>query len=771
EYDTQELRDFCHIIGSFFDYMLIIAKNIHFEAFTSLGEGESYPIDFYKRYLDSIGVEITDFFEFGSWYEWMLGISNEISYMESLEKIKRIILSTLTSNSMMLLKSKGTLNSLIAAMRNFGVAEDILSIKKYNRMKYIDTESIIKEDRYFRKRAICFSKASDITVSNYQGAGNHKNFLGHVDSPYPSHYPHLWLCEIFTETVFPNVETTTIFGAKDIISQNDFFNVYLRNEDDKKNKVRIYLDFPLLGVNTELETNEIYNFYEGGRYIVGLQIGSENFEYISQSSDWNEYFLEFFVYKVGEKQITKVISNKHSVSFFDIFNLYVGTNIIFYCGANRDFDSGELKGPVINFCTVDISDFRYMTFVYNEEVLKNIYFGEMGVSSPFVFQQGRSSHQSRHFSNVFVWNFNYMLEKKDFYHSIVKNDIIFKNTDSFMKAINSTFPYSVYPMSYSFEEMIHDRYCSGYKTNVGEDHVFSFEKKHFHSFEKNKFYKSSKDYSFEYNVEKSLAKLINSEFFSWFVDLSQYYSYFNCHEERYSYEYKVLPLLKEQFMLMMEEKGLDFNLFFEYYKWIDDSIHNFLISFLSYTKKGGIFSVIENAVYDREKIPQKRMMQNVSTEEGIPYGEIRDAAVVSAGGFSYENIVGRVVFDLENSYKRFNYEMINMNGRASNNKFLINFPNYTKQYYKIPPYYPRVFQDLMYSPINYEKCYRNFIAELERKRGDSVFVNVSNSGMDESLSSRVSSEKHLEFSSSSCIVFRYIKEKKSINYIWGGVSI
>lgn len=782
-YDTNELREFCHIIGSFFDYMLINIKTIHYDGHSSLLSHEIYSSELYKRYLNSIGVPFADLFSLPSWQELMLGVTDDRSFMDSVEKIKRIILANISSNAMILLKSKGSINAFLSSLRHFGISEDIVDIKKYSVQKFVDTEHEATVPKYYRRSVFSSFDNPELTITHKALPGG-VWWINTANGDDALRYSHSFLCEFFTPAEIPDMSDISVFGAKDKTTGASLFDVRIENKEKSYGFSKFVFRFPLFGIDTTWSSSKIYNLYEANRYVACVQTYADNSSYVLSEDGLQNFYLQFNVYKINDLYIECIESFKINVNKNIVSSFFQDNEILFYCGADRNIFSGELIGNVSHYTCLDFSDFRYVTFRVDENVLSKICFEDVGNTTVAVFAQNQLSKQSNCFSNVFIWNPRYVLKNSSYYSSLLDNSVFDSSADSFVEAIANNFYYQVVfnDPENNVLRIVKDKYCSGFSKEILEDNKYSGETFGVKNFECNKFFRSSKNFSSFYTIEKSLSQLLNHEIFLWFSDVLEYYSLFNFHQERFSYLYRVLPSIKEQFFLMVEKSEIDFNNFFEYYKWIDSAVLRFLSSFLPYfVGRDTVFSVVENHALSREKIPQKRIA-HASGEESI-FG-------CAIGGLYFlenkKSFLEYVPIGIEirpvPSYYRNNYDILSVSGRNSNSNFYIRFPKtqnlflgpklYTKDYFKLPYAYLRVFYDSLYSPLNYEQCYNNFVTETERKRGKSVFVNKNGErDVFSCVNSCESDAKSLEISAGGCINFKFLFSKKKLNYSWGGSVI
>ena len=104
-------------------------------------------------------------------------------------------------------------------------------------------------------------------------------------------------------------------------------------------------------------------------------------------------------------------------------------------------------------------------------------------------------------------------------------------------------------------------------------------------------------------MEKSPASLISEEMLKSFSTTLEFANLFMRPIERFRVEYKDMARARELFFNKVES-DMDFDRFFEYFKWIDSSISSMVNQLIPMSANfaGGIVDVIEPHILERDKL-------------------------------------------------------------------------------------------------------------------------------------------------------------------------
>ena len=118
-------------------------------------------------------------------------------------------------------------------------------------------------------------------------------------------------------------------------------------------------------------------------------------------------------------------------------------------------------------------------------------------------------------------------------------------------------------------------------------------------------------------LEKSPAAIVSEEMLKLFSTTQEFSNLFGRHVDRYRIEYKDLAKARQLFYQRVDT-GIDFDKFFGYFKWIDQSISEMINQLVpaSVNFAGGVVDVIEPHILERDKYQrQVGLLQTVTSTE------------------------------------------------------------------------------------------------------------------------------------------------------------
>ncbi len=123
-------------------------------------------------------------------------------------------------------------------------------------------------------------------------------------------------------------------------------------------------------------------------------------------------------------------------------------------------------------------------------------------------------------------------------------------------------------------------------------------------------------------LEKSPAAIVSEEMLKLFSTTQEFSNLFGRHVDRYRVEYKDLARARQLFHQRVTT-GLDFDKFFTYFKWIDQSISEMINQLIpaSVNFAGGVTDVIEPHILERDKYQRRvGLLQTVTSTEASMRG-------------------------------------------------------------------------------------------------------------------------------------------------------
>lgn len=806
--DNDDFTAFCQVIGAFFDEMLLIQSNIpknligRYE-FTGLVNN-----DINLKHLNSLGLKIDDLFGYADWRELLLGVNSSNSLEGTVDNVKKIILSNLTNEAMSLLKSKGTTESIKKALRCFGIAEDVVKVKKYSAAEKLEDDKTIRSPKFYRKRYADFINEDNhgCVVSNVLGVelSTDRHFLRIPADGTFEEVNHCFYCDIIVPTEAQTDTNTSIFGMMQVNADDETAIGITRDLYANIKKFPAYgklageikVGIPAIGWNGNLLIDApIVDFFTGDRWAIVVQVYSEELKYSLSGVPASDYTAKISLFRVKDS-VCELAYETSQAGFVpaDIDTLFA-TAKRFYLGAYRE----NIKGALQLNSECKIGDFRYYAKYFTDDEIIRL------VEEKGVLGCGNFTHEDLHTEvavqdSMFLnWNFDNVdtlvvdgaAYKTEYIADCADGTDLGAVTTDVGAALSYRYPCTGYLVpSDDLGSFFVDEYVLGFSEDEVENNFDGDVQYNIKNYDFEKFFKNNVKGIELYSVEKSFANVLDGEISQIFSDKNEYYDLFLDGSQRYKDEYDVLAFAKQLYFRKIESGYLDFDKFYNYYKWIDGAVSEFLSQLVSLKKhsNNAIINTVEHHMLERSKIHYKReqdvILNKCSYESDaiisseiigsifnfqesgarIPYSVVNvlvePASRVAQAGIPYD-VDGHPQGNFLN-----NYEVLNTCGRYENNKFMCVNETFVKTYAIPAQSQPRVFFDREFSIFSYNYCYSGFISEATRHRTDSIFVNRFNAPGDIWTSSRRSDPESLEKSVYNNLNFRNLSSRTALNVQW-----
>jgi len=638
--DYKDLSYLTQIISSYFDTLHIqIAdlpkiKNITYES-------DNKPKPFAKNLLSSAGFENLEIFNDTTFLEDVLSRNEETEFKDKLHNVKNAIYQNIYNNLSYIYKSKGTEKSLRNLIRCFGVDDELIKINLYaNNAQYDLTTKYSYTS--VPKKYIDFNNADRNEGCIYQkaidGNSNTKPYIpGNIYTNAITYIP----ITLQAEVIFPK---NPIIESKNY-SISDFSEISLfgvheaRNNpndltfgDDRFN-FQVYAIKKFVGdtgayfkitgsFNTtafELTTPYFKEIYDNQKWNFAVRIKPERYGYVNLTgdSDLGDYDVEF----VGINCIGDVVNNQFNV-FTKInkneMDIALTHNKRVYVGAHyHDFDSDNT--PVRT--DVKISSVRFwLDYLNDSELLSHtLEANNFGREQPhwaptFMASQPISSSAPMTRADTLVLNWNFFnVTSSDSNGNFIVEDASSGSVESAnsygIDWLNNILKYQM--TGYAIEFSSNDTQI------VNKEYVFSSKKQNPESLSGNDLVqitniddvtrtKNSNVVNYYISIEKSMAQVVNDEILNWFATIKSYNNLIGEPMLRYKQEYSGLRHLREIFFAKVNN-SLNFEKFFEFYKWIDSSLSMMINQLIpaSANSSDKVRNMVESHMLERSKYEHK----------------------------------------------------------------------------------------------------------------------------------------------------------------------
>ncbi len=127
------------------------------------------------------------------------------------------------------------------------------------------------------------------------------------------------------------------------------------------------------------------------------------------------------------------------------------------------------------------------------------------------------------------------------------------------------------------------------------------------SAERDMFFKNIRPTNFSYAFEKSMYQIISEEMLRYFATIRDLHNLIGEPVNRYRMNYKMMGKARQAFFAKVQNETIDFDKFYEYYKWFDSSLSIILMQLVpaSADVAENIRMMIESHVLERNKYQTK----------------------------------------------------------------------------------------------------------------------------------------------------------------------
>jgi len=561
-------------------------------------------------------------------------------FLKKLEEVKRIIYSNLYNNSVEIFKTKGTVESLRNALRCFGVDNELINLSIYEDNSIIQLND--KRELYAEKyKFINFSTASNNdgivfpSLSGTVGTPFVSGTSGTAD-PIEARMANTYECQAFlpkypafgepTNVTFAGL-TASMFGVHGVVvtsstdNGNTFhpddagFQVYAVRNSLTSKKVKFVLTSSVAAYGSDvfpsLETGFFEDSYDNETWTTAVTIkpiaygvGDLNSALASGSAS---YTVNFRGYNVEDETVYSSFNLSASMHSDRAIKL-LSQNRKPYYGANRtNFTSSVLTNSDLN-----IGFFRlWLDDLSSEELISHA-------------KDPRNAGRDQPYENFLPLSNKFSGAYVPKIDSIIMNIGTENITSSdasgqFALPDVSSGSYKTTGISY-LNAVLGGLYQSkGYgftetSTNVYNSRFFTVGKtinpENFGELsgvqiltEDDLATKSLLQAKIAYfTIEKSAQHALNRDIISFFSALTGFNELIGNPINKYRMEYKDLKKLATQYFSTVISKRTSVA-FFEYYKWLDNSINDMLINLLPASLNGSdrIYNVIESHILERNK--------------------------------------------------------------------------------------------------------------------------------------------------------------------------
>lgn len=637
EEDNGNLRIFSQILASYMDTLHVQIKEL-----TEL-KSKRYPMEGVKAstmaadLLKDKGFMVSTMFESNEVYEKLSSINLKDAQFETeLHEIKNIIYINIYNNLEKIYKTKGTEGSIRNLIRCFGIDDELIKLNLYTDggIQYLTDKS---RETSVKKKYINFNDPTRFEGSIHQvtSSTNSNSFISSaVDASRNAFTMEADIVVPYKKEVDEKGYFATPFLSSSIMGFHEAaanpavftwgtqnLSVYLVR-DSLNSKHAKFVMRDILG-NINEESGYIYDIYENEHYNVALRIKPQTYPYAGGVTNTTpNYDIELYAVTTNfgeienEVILSTTITNAAGVLLMNASKrVYAGAHVVDFTGAiaqESDLQIGGVRA--------------WLDYLGNEEILQH---------NKDVLNYGmRSSIDGANLyliDNVQVPTQDLTILNWDFDTVTTSNasgefeveDITSGSSDTIYGWIDDVIRREHKAKGTDFladdTSVVGHEFIQAYKKQLPES-AYDAQSIYIKGEQEINFSNDDDVSDNLFVMEKSPASLISEEMLKSFSTTLEFANLFARPIERFRVEYKDLARARQLFFDRVES-DMDFDRFFEYFKWIDSSISSMVNQLIPMSANfaGGIVDVVEPHILERDKYQRQVGLLNTitSTEASI----------------------------------------------------------------------------------------------------------------------------------------------------------
>ena len=635
EEDNGNLRLFSQILASYMDTLHVQIKEL-----TEL-KTKRYPMEGVKAstmaadLLKDKGFMISNMFESNEVYEKLASINLQNTQFETeLHEIKNIIYTNIYNNLEKIYKTKGTEGSIRNLIRCYGIDDELIKLNLYTDggIQYLTDKS---RETSVKKKYVNFNDPTRFEASIYQIASstNPNSFISSaVDASRNAFTMEADIVVPYKKEIDEKGYFATPFLSSSIMGFHEAdadptiftwgtqnLSVYLVRDSLNSRHAKFVMR-DILGTINE-ESDYIYDIYENEHYNVALRIKPQTYPYAGGVTNTTpSYDVELYAVTTNfgeienEVILSKIISNAAGLALMNASKrVYVGAHTEDFTGAIQQETDLQIGGVR-----------AWLDYLGNDEILQHnkdvLNYGmrsSIDGSNLYLIDDVQIPSQDL---TIFNWDFD-TVTATDSSGEFIVEDITSGSADTIYGWIDDVIRREHKAKGSDFiipndSSVIDYEFIQAYKKQLPES-AYDAQSIYIKGDQEINFSNDDDVSDNLFIMEKSPASLISEEMLKSFSTTLEFANLFMRPIERFRVEYKDLARARQLFFERVES-DMDFDRFFEYFKWIDSSISSMVNQLvpMSANFAGGIVDVIEPHILERDKYQrQVGLLSTVTSTE------------------------------------------------------------------------------------------------------------------------------------------------------------
>jgi hypothetical protein len=631
-----DLKKLTQILSSYFDTLHLQIGSLNKIKDISYPSGSNKPIPFSERFLGTYGFVAPDLFVDADVLEKLADRSENKVFDKSLHDIKNTIYQNIYNNLSYIYKSKGTEKAFRNLIRCFGIDDELVKINMYG-------DNIEYELRNSRRNVVVADRFVNFNtpenqyanVYNYSDAtnANSVNFLPSVASltggySYTLEAEVLMPKKLDPESIVyfdTNVLSSSLFGIHGTTEtaattwptpDRVNFQVYAVRDERSSDNARFVLTGTAGGFVPHLTSSIYEGVYNNTRWNLAVRVRPEQYPIAGLSHSAGEsygglngnYIVELHGVQADAGDIMQEFTVSGTVSAPPA-GFITGSRRI-YLGAHRE----DFTGNVLQTSDIKVNACRFWLDYLNDETLNSHLLDteNHGALQPhlyaFEFDTSGSNGDVTKFDTL-AFNWEFLTNTG----SNASQQFIVDDLSSGSAAL-TTFG-NLGPLLNKQYTGLGNNFLASSTTAIDKDFVVSSKLnlpeniasqdmvKVLGTQDQELFTSESRPVDFYFAFEKSMYQVISEEMINYFANLKDLHNLIGDSVEKYRPHYKQLKFLRHKFFEKVSNDTLDFDRFYEFYKWFDSSL-SFMLGQLvpaSADFSENVRTIIENHLLERPK--------------------------------------------------------------------------------------------------------------------------------------------------------------------------
>ena len=649
------------IMASYFDTLHMQMHSANSLKDVRYVSGSDKQIPFADRLLSSNGFIAPDIFVDADVLEKLADRSEDLLYEKSLTDIKNIVYQNIYNNLTYIYKSKGTEKSFRNLIRCFGIDDELIKLNMYapntayeyreNRRSVLVGDRVVNFNTANNKSAVVYS---------FSSSAGPVGSTGYIPSSAALSGGFAYTLE--TDVILPRKpdETSDTYFNTNAISSSVFgIHGASTSETDTTWPADDGTNFQVYTVRDEVDSPNVKFVLTGssGGYVPLLE--SDLYEDAYDNTRWNlsvrvkpqRYPLAYFVSDAANGSYTVVFTGIEVrggivVNQFELSGTVTPPNATFITGSRRPFVGAHrtnFTGSLLHTSDVKVAGTRFWLDYVNTVAL----------TQHALDAENYGALQPSQYAFSFNTTASYGDIKKS--ETLVLNWEFSQNTGSnasgqFFVADESSGSASPLLVRYGALGNILNRQYTALGDGFGESSTDAIKKEFviasrlndieaiapaetvdvLNAQEQKLFKIDSRPVDYYFSFEKSMSKVISEEMVNMFGTLKDFNNMIGQPVNRYRPNYKTLNFMRKKFYEKVANSEIDFDHFYEFYKWFDSSLSYMLGELIpaSADFAENIRTVVENTTLERNKYRSKfpfiddmGMVFETAISSNVDYGD------------------------------------------------------------------------------------------------------------------------------------------------------